>query len=286
MAGKKFILNADDFGMSEAFNRAVFEGYKEGFLKSASLTANGEAFDDAVTQVIPQCPDLGIGIHLNIVEGCSLCEDITELTDSNRQFKNSYIQLLIKSLAPKNKSFLAQIEREFRLQIEKTLSKTPVSHIDSHVHIHSIPPIFDLTCRLAKEYGIKQVRTQYERPYIIPDIRKHLTVKYPVNLIKVVLLGFFTLFNKRTILKYGLKTNDYLIGITYTSMMDNFTITYGLRSFKYNKNTTEALIHPCRYQDGKVDNHFTEFLITKNQKLKEKIEQLGYEITNYVEKNS
>ena len=44
---KKFILNADDFGMSKAYNRAVLEGYESGILKSTSLTANGEAFEEA-----------------------------------------------------------------------------------------------------------------------------------------------------------------------------------------------------------------------------------------------
>ena len=146
--------------------------------------------------------------------------------------------------------------------------------------------IFNLVCKLAKEYEIKQVRTQFEKPYIIPDIYKHLTLKYPINLIKVCLLDFFTAINKSTVRKWGLKTNNYLIGVAYTSMMDSLTVAYGLKAVKAHNITAEALIHPCRYEDGKIDNHFTEFLITKNQKLKERIEQLGYEITNYVEKDS
>ena len=53
---------------------------------------------------------------------------------------------------------------------------------------------------------------------------------------------------------------------------------------KYDKIVAEALIHPCRYEDGTIDNHFEEFQITRNKKLKEKIEQLGFEITNYADK--
>lgn len=285
MTDRKFILNADDFGMSAAFNRAVLEGYQGGILKSASLVANGKAFDEAVNTIIPQCPDLGVGIHLNIIEGQSLCEDVSSLVDSEWNFNNSYGQLLLKSLNKKDSSFLEQVEREFRVQIEKVMSKTPVSHIDSHVHVHSIPAIFDLVCRLTKEYGINQVRTQFEKPYIVPDIHKHLNLKYPVNLIKVALLNFFTVFNEATVHKYGLQTNDYIIGVTYTSMMDSLSVAYGLMAIKYKKVVAEALIHPCRYEDGTIDNHFTEYLITKNKKLKDKIEQLGYEITNYVEKD-
>lgn len=281
MSDKKFILNADDFGMSEAFNRAVLEAYSSGILKSASLVANGDAFDEACERVIPACPDLGVGIHLNIIEGKSLCSDLDKLTDENGNFNNSYVQLLLKSLNYKDNTFMEQLEREFRAQIEKVKERVEVTHIDSHVHTHSIPRIFELVCRLAKEYGIKQIRTQYEKPYIIPDVFQHFTIKYPINLIKVILLNTFTLINETNVKKFGLNTNDYLIGVTYTSMMNSLAISYGLMAIKYDRVVAEALIHPCRYEDGTIDNHFVEFQITKNQKLKDKIENIGFEITNY-----
>ena len=281
---KKFILNADDFGMSTAYNRAVLEGYEYGILKSASLTANGEAFEEACTKVIPSCPDLGVGIHLNIIEGKSLCTDLDQLTDDEGNFNNSFGELLLKSLNQKNTAFIEQIEKEFRAQIEKVINRTQVTHIDSHVHTHSIPKIFELTAKLAKEYGIKQIRTQFEKPYLMPDVNRIINRKYPINLIKVALLEFFTLINEKTVLKYGLTTNDYLLGVSFTSMMNSLAISYGLMAIKYDKVVAEALIHPCRYEDGTIDNHFEEFQITRNKKLKEKIEQLGFEITNYADK--
>ena len=117
MADKKFILNADDFGMSVNHNRAVLQGYGVGILKSASICANGKAFDSAVNEILPECPNLGIGVHLNIIEG----EAITKcnlLTDDNGKFNQGYLALILKS---KNKSFRQQIENEFRAQIEKVL---------------------------------------------------------------------------------------------------------------------------------------------------------------------
>lgn len=280
---KKFILNADDFGLSSSLNRAVVEGYQAGLLKSASLVANGLAFDEAVSQIIPQCPDLGVGIHLNVIEGNSLCSDLVLLTDNNGVFNNSYISLLYKAYNPKETDFFSQLEREFRRQIEKIMSKTRVTHIDSHVHIHSIPRIFDMVCRLAKEYGINHVRTQFEKPYFVPDVMKHTNKAYFLNIIKTMVLGFFTVFNEATVYKYELKTNDYLIGILYTSMMDALTVSYGVKALNFDHITVETLIHPCRYEDGTINNHFDEFMLTKNKKLKEKIESLGFEITNYDE---
>jgi len=283
---KKFILNADDLGKSHALNQAVLEGYTGGILKSSSLMANGEAFDEAINTVIPQCPDLGIGIHLNIIEGKALCSDVKTLTDEEGNFNNSFINLLVKAYSPKNQEFLADVEREFRVQIEKIMSKTKVYHIDSHVHVHAIPRIFEIACKLAKEYGIRQIRTQFEKPYIVPEIQKHTNLVYPVNLIKVALLNTFTLINDSTVREYELNTNDYLIGVTYTSIMDSKTIAYGLKAITNKDIVAEALIHPCRYEDGTIDNHFKEFLITKHQRLLEKINEMGYEITNYVQKES
>ena len=115
----------------------------------------------------------------------------------------------------------------------------------------------------------------------MPDATRILNRKYPVNLIKVALLEFVTVINRKTVEKYGLTTNDYLLGVSFTSMMNSLAISFGLMAIKSDNVVAEALIHPCRYEDGLIDNHFEEFQITKNLKLKEKIEKLNFEITNY-----
>ena len=286
MGNKKFILNADDFGMSKALNKAVLEGYQCGLLKSVSIVANGKFFDEAVNVVLPQCSELGVGVHLNITDGFALCKDLELLTDEKGVFNNSYFKLLIKSYNPKEKEFFEQIEREFRRQIEKVMSKTKVTHIDSHNHIHSIPKIFEIVCRLAKEYKIKQVRTHFEKIYIVPDVHKHLNSRYFLNILRSTLFGLFTIINEHTIHKQELKTNDYLIGLVYDTLMDALTVSYGAMSIKYENTIVETFIHPSRYEDGTVDNRFKEFMLIKNKKLKNKIESLGYEITNYVEKEA
>ena len=65
MVKKYFILNANNFGISQEYNQAILEGYNNGFLTSATICANGETFDNAVHDILPDCPDLGIGIQLN-----------------------------------------------------------------------------------------------------------------------------------------------------------------------------------------------------------------------------
>ncbi len=276
MGNKKFILNADDFGMSKAFNRAVLDGYHNGFLTSASLCANGKAFNAAVNEIIPECPNLGTGVHLNIMEGRSLTK-APMLTNKRGKFNNSYLKLILKSTDYK---FLEQVEYEFRTQIETVMNYTKVDHIDSHVHTHAIPNIFKITAKLAKEYKIPFIRTQYEEMYFVPSIKKHLNFKYPPNILKILLLNSFTKINKKVVREYGLKTNDYLIGVGYTGLMDSKTIEYGLGAIE-GDGIAEALIHPCSYAVSHKNQHYTEFLITRDKSLKDKINRLGFELTNY-----
>ncbi len=275
MAEKNFILNADDFGISNDFNRAVLFAYSRGFLKSASLCANGEAFDNAINEVLPECHNLGIGVHLNIKSGKSLTR-CNLLTNSKGEFNNSYLSLIRKS---KNKTFLKQVENEFRAQIEQVLKYTKVDHLDSHGHTHAIPEIFKIAVKLAKEFGIKQVRTQNEKFYTVSQITKHLNFKYPLNILKILLLKYFTSQNINHL--EGLKTNDYILGVGYTGMMDDQTIECGLLAIEDENCTVEAIIHPCKYSSNINNHRMREFLITQNKELENKIYGLGFKITNY-----
>ncbi len=269
MSNKKFILNADDFGYSKPANKAVLNGYNHGFLRSASLMANGAEFLSAVNEILPECPNLGIGVHLNIIEGNALT--------TGKPFDKGFLKLLMNS-AEVNETYLAFVEREFRAQIEAVRKYTSIDHIDSHVHVHAIPGYFRIAAKLAKEYEIPFIRTQYEEPYFVPFLQKNLNFKYPVNLIKVALLNYFTTVNKPVVEEFGLRTNDHIIGVGYTGMMDAITVEYGLNAIE-SDGIVEALIHPRDYDLN--DTHRAEFGLSQSKDLEYAIKRLGYEITNY-----
>ena len=112
-----------------------------------------------------------------------------------------------------------------------------------------------------------------------PSVLKHINLKYPVNQIKVILLNSFSIKNKKTLAQYkNLKTNDYLVGVSYTGMMNNSTVENGLNALKTEENIlVESLIHP--YYAEKQD----EYLIIQNRDMKFKIENMGFEFTTYKE---
>jgi predicted glycoside hydrolase/deacetylase ChbG (UPF0249 family) len=282
---KKFILSADNLGSSKASNQAILESYSYGLLRSATVRANAVFFDDVINSIIPQCPNLGIGISLEALRGKSICTDLSLLTDDNLNFNNSFLQLLIKSYNPKEIDFLDQVEREFRRQIEKLLSKSKITHISLPIDLYLIPKIFKLTCRLAKEYQIPQVRILFEKLYFPPLFNKCLSIQYFINVIKDLFLMCLSKYYRKIINEYDLLTNDYSLGILYQSKMNSFILSYGLSAINTNHHVVEMIIYPCRYEEGLVDNHFDEFLLSKNLKIKEKLEDLGYEIANYAKKD-
>lgn len=262
---KKIITTADDLGIDKETNSAIKECFENGILTSSCLMADGEAFDDAVENVIKTHPDLEIGVHLDIIE----CKSLTQngksvLTNENGIFNNSYINMLLKSY---DKKFLSAVEDEFIAQIEKILSAgiKPV-YINTHVHTHSIPNLFKIVCRLADKYSIPFIRTQGELPYYTKGLKRHTSVRYCLNIIKNILLNTFTFINKIELKKYKVKTNKYFLGVLYTGQMDEETIIAGVERLPENA-VAEVICHPSVNPDK--PRHFREYKGLTSDLLKE-----------------
>ena len=275
---KKFILNADNFGKSKDHNRAVLNGYNNGFIKSASLIANGEAYDIALNEILPECQMLSVGVHLNLTEGKSLLKHVL-ITDDNANFNKTFKQFV--KLA-KKRDYQKEIENEFRAQIEKIQRSVKVDHIDSSNHIHAIPEIFNIVCKLATEYNIPYIRSHYEEIYIVPKPAYILNYNYIKNINNIILLNHFTNQNRKTLKMYNLKTNTYLVGVGYSGVMDKNTLYYGLKTVSDEDNIiVEASINPCSYLRNINDSHSREFKLTQDKILEDKIKRMGYDITNH-----
>ena len=275
-AKKQLIITADDFGMSSEVNKAVLKAYKCGILTSTSLMANAPAFEEAVS-MLDELKGLSIGVHLNVMEFSTLSQKFSDkslLYDKTGQYNNGFAAHFIKSY---NREYLKELEEDFRLQIEKILEKTAADHIDSHVHVHAIPNIFKLVCKLAREYGIKNIRTQFEYPYFVPDIKKYLSYKYPINLIKLLLLDSFTLINRKELKNYELNSNENIIGVNYTGYMDINTLKSALPNVSV---LTEVIFHPSSEQKSRT--RYNEFLTLIDEKIENQLVKSEITLTNWL----
>ena len=261
---RMLIVHADDLGLAGPFNEGVREAYKNGLLTSTSVRSNGSAFEEAVDEIIPDCPGLGVGIHLNIVEGRSQRANIgkaTRIYDSEGYYKASFSSLFRAYLSGDESTFV-EVEADCRTQIEMVLARgiTP-DHLSTHRHSHGIPAMFETLCKLAREYKIPFVRLPRERFYVAEGIGFHLGIWYPINVAKHFLLNVLSRRNAATAKRLGVRTNDYLVGVTYTGHMTARTLSAGLASLSSARSgIVEVLLHPCKVLPDRNEKYTSPYL--------------------------
>lgn len=155
---RRIIVNADDFGRHELINQAVAQGVAYGCLRSASVMPGGAAFAGAI-DLAKHCLELGVGIHLTLVNGNPILPEaqIPSLVDAEGKFLNDYVHFVKKYF--QGRVNREEVKLELRAQLDKSLATgLKFTHVDSHQHLHVLPGIIDLVLDLAAEAGIKAVR--------------------------------------------------------------------------------------------------------------------------------
>lgn len=153
------IINADDFGRHAEINRAVEEGLVHGCLRSATVMPGGAAFAGAI-DIARRHEELGLGVHFTLVDGHPILppEEIPSLVGSEGDFLPDHTALLKRYL--KGSINLEEVRRELAAQLQKVeATGVPLSHVDSHQHMHTLPGIIDIVLDLAARAGIRAVRT-------------------------------------------------------------------------------------------------------------------------------
>jgi len=160
---KLLIVTADDLGLTRRVNEAIEKAHREGIVTTASLMVNGAAFDSAAS-ILRQNPNLDVGLHLNLTEGRPALAhgEIPSLADAQGFLYRHPFELL--SGVVRRCVRILDLEKEIRAQIEKALSaNVHVTHIDGHKHVHVLPQVFHLICKVAPQYGINAVRSISEK---------------------------------------------------------------------------------------------------------------------------
>ena len=213
---RRVIIHADDFGLHPAVNKAVARGHAQGMVSSASLLVNGDAAAEAV-QIARALPGLDLGLHFT-------------LTGQNgglwRFLRNSGNGTLTN----------ADVERTLRHQLDAAIHgyRLSLSHIDSHQHLHALPFLCRMVCRVAKEYGIRCVRIPEDGPAFaaVPSARHA----------QAAVLRVFARLARRIVARHGLQTTDSFAGMAVSGHLTAPTLAQYIRNAK--PGTTEIVVHP------------------------------------------
>jgi chitin disaccharide deacetylase len=248
-------VNADDLGWAEGVNRGIAEAHRHGIVTSASLLANGGAYESAVKLAL-LTPGLGVGVHLNLSDGAPVAdaETVTSLVNDRGEFSGGPESLLLR-LARRGLA-LEEVEREWDAQIQKVCeSGIRPTHVDGHKHVHMLPGLFDIALRAAKRHGIDAIRVSHEesslRVALAAGATKTSVMKQGVQARGLKLLAADA---REAAERAGLATADYFCGIAQTGELTRHGLLRLLEVLP--EGTTELMVHPG-YVDEALDKSAT-----------------------------
>jgi len=276
---KQLIINADDFGFCRGINRAVAQAHNRGILTSATLMAGAGAAEEAV-EIARQTPTLGVGVHLNLLDGrpVSRPDGIGTLLNARGEFALSVSKLALTSLL--SKRLRNAVETELAAQIEWVLARRiKPTHLDSHKHIHAFATIWPIVCRLARRFDIPAVRWPWEPPWTAnappatdkSDRKRARTVRNMAKVCRCIDATFIK--------------NQCLFGLVHTGRIDGefWSVLVG----KMPPGPAEVMTHPG-YAEGLdatktrlIAQRLVELEAMCSDRTKKLIKDAGIELTHY-----
>jgi hopanoid biosynthesis associated protein HpnK len=233
-AGLKLIVNADDFGISEAVNRGIVEAHDRGIVTSTSLMATGPAFEHAV-ELARSRPRLAVGVHLVLTEQRPLsAAAVPSLVRPDGAFEPHLAQLLRRQL--RGRISLAEVRRELDAQIRRVRAAgIAIGHLDGHQHAHVLPGVARIVAELAAEHGIAAVRYPVER------VRGYMlrSARHAARVAEQAALG---LFSAASPLK-RLRRSDDFVGFYFGGRLDEANLATVLTGLPAS-GTVELMCHP------------------------------------------
>lgn len=278
---KRVIINADDFGLVQGVNEGIIKAHSEGILTSATLMANMPGFDQAV-EMVGANPDLGVGVHLNILRGQPIApaDKVGSLLSKELRFIPNVADLL-RRIVLKRVSY-DEVEREFRAQIERVRGAgLEPSHIDSEKHIHLIKPLFRIVLKLAKEYGINRVRF----------IQEYCVTLRAEQMIKSIAISLSAASMKKRMALEGIRSPDRFCGVCDSGRFSTAKLRRALH--RVGEGVTEIMVHPgfITQEMIELEKQIGPYYINKyrekelnallDKRLPETIADLGIQLINF-----
>ncbi|MBM4042274.1 MAG: ChbG/HpnK family deacetylase [Planctomycetes bacterium] len=152
------IVNADDFGLDGNVNRAILESFERGYCTHTTVMPNMPGFDEACGLARERGLAGRVGIHFVLSDGPALTDGIRRcprFCGEDGVFvlkKRPHVWRLSGAEA-------AALRQELKAQVAACRRHgIPISHADSHEHMHEEWAIASVVIRLCVEEGIPHVR--------------------------------------------------------------------------------------------------------------------------------
>lgn len=212
----RVIVHADDFGLHPALNEGVERAHREGVVTSASLMPLGPAFEDAV-QRAQAMPELDLGLHFTLV-------GLPGFPPTLGAFLSDYAH---------GRWPARRVADAVRGQLDAVRGLS-LSHLDSHQHLHTLPGIMRVVCRVAAEHGLRAIRLPVDGPARAPVP--------PARRAQAAALAAVARLSRRYITAAGLHTSDHFSGMAVSGHLTAAILVDYLQDAR--DGLTEIVCHP------------------------------------------
>jgi chitin disaccharide deacetylase len=263
---RQLIVNADDFGLTAGVNRAIVETHGAGIVSSATLMANGAAFDDAVERA-RAAPTLSVGCHVVLVDGTPVSEPDavdTLLAIRSAEPHKFYSRLpAVAARAVFGGFDPDQLVEEITAQI-RTIQSAGLepTHLDTHKHTHVFPEILAALVRAARICGVPALRNPFV-PVAVASAtqfagKPRLWKRYG----QVRMLRSFARQFRVKVRRAGLLTPDGIVGVVETGSFNTSLLRQALTNLP--EGTWELVCHPG-YDDADLRAASTRLIESRDQ---------------------
>jgi chitin disaccharide deacetylase len=274
VSNRLLVVNADDFGLTLGVCKAVIRAHREGIVTSTSILAVGRPFEQAAA-FLQDTPTLGVGAHLALVgEDPPLlsAREVPTLVDRSGRFPLSW-RMAVRRLAM-GRVDPADVRRELSAQLDRIIGiGLPVTHIDTHQHLHLWPTVGRVVVELAHERHINVVRRPRSR---------RLGVGTGINLLSYALGRRFE--------ATGLVTTDGFAGLDQAGHLDLPKLARSLEVMRRrDKRTVEVNTHPGEPGDPELARFAWgydwggELALLCARDTRTAIERIGYRLGNFAD---
>lgn len=209
LAGRKLIVNADDFGLSRGVTDGIIHAVRHGIVTSTSLLANMPASDYALARLRSLKLPTSVGIHFNLSQGRPLSkpEDVRTLVDSDGRFLGPQ-RVFQKALRFDFRQ--SEIHRELEAQCQFMLDRGfEPTHAD--LHHFPFPQVVAAAMSAARKMGIRRFRSYRNRVFVDQRLagRRDLQLKCLFgNLRLLPKRCFYVALNRLASSWFGLQSPD------------------------------------------------------------------------------
>lgn len=224
----RLILTADDFGKDVSITNAIIECFRRDYITETSLMVNMPDTERAVLLARNLGVDNRIGLHLNLIEGRPLTENIRNFSNWCDSIGNFNNQIGKKPLFYKVDSTDEQkaLESEIVAQVDRYNSfNLGMLHCDGHQHCHRRNAIYTILFPILQDYRFKSIR----RP----------------NNVELTRFNFFKPALRARILNWTVTRQMRKAGFFVADYMDGYEqIANIMRRMTLDNHTIEIMLHP------------------------------------------